>query len=59
MRYIWELGKNHRVMHISKFTSTGEMLFQSLCGIDHKFNRSINAPWALGRKVCKKCERRS
>ena len=56
MRYIWEVGKNRRVMHIMKFSPSGEMLMKAICGIQHKFNRSINAPFGLGQKVCKRCE---
>ena len=45
MRYIWEVGKNRRVT------------MQPICGIKLGFNRSINAPFCLGRRVCKKCLR--
>ena len=55
MRYIWETGKKRRKMHVAKHTITGEMLFESLCDIGHNFNRSINAPFSLGRGVCKNC----
>lgn len=57
MRYVWESGKSRRVMHIMRFTATGEKTFQALCGTKHNFNRSINAPFGLGRRVCKKCKR--
>jgi len=58
MRYIWETGRNRRVMHIQKFPPTGEtMPIIALCKIGHRFNRSINAPWAFGRKICKRCEK--
>ena len=59
MRYIWETGKARRVMHVQAHTVTGEPLMAALCGIDHQFNRSINAPWGLGRKICKNCRRES
>ena len=55
LNYIWQSGKKRRVMHIAKFTQTGQMLMEALCSIRLPFDRSINAPWALGRKVCKQC----
>jgi len=55
MRYIWEKGKPRRVMHIQRFDRSGQASMSALCGIDLNFNRTINAPWGLGRKVCKKC----
>lgn len=55
MRYIWE--ENKGVIHIMKYSPTGEMTFKSLCGIQHNFNRAINTPFASGRKVCKRCEK--
>lgn len=58
MKYIWESGKKRRTMHIMKFSkTTGEPLMTALCEIDHKFNRSINAPFALGLRICKRCEK--
>ncbi len=57
MRYIWETGKDRRVMHIMKFSISGETTMTALCKIGHRFNRSINAPFGLGRKVCKRCEK--
>jgi len=56
MRYIWEAGKDGRVMHIQKFNSLGVGLAEALCEIDHNFNRSVNAPFGLGRKICKNCQ---
>ena len=58
MRYLFESGKFRRVMHIQKFTQIGDALFESICGINLNFNRSINAPFALGRKVCKNCKKK-
>jgi len=55
MRYIWESGKKRSVMHIAKYTKTGEMLFEAVCGIKQEFNRSINAPFTFGKRVCKNC----
>ena len=56
MRYVWEAGQTRRVMHIECFTSAGEGTMAALCRIPLHFDRSINAPFALGRKVCKRCE---
>lgn len=56
MRYLYEGGKPRRVMHIMRFTETGEMTTEAFCGIKHKFDRSINAPWGLGRRLCKNCK---
>lgn len=56
MRYIWQSGKRGRVMHIERTNQVGNPTGTALCGIGHRFNRSINAPFALGRKVCKNCE---
>jgi len=57
MRYIWEQGKKG-AMHITGFDpKTGAPTMKALCGIRHNFNRSINAPFALGRPVCKRCKK--
>lgn len=55
MRYVFEAG-SPRVMHIASYTSSGEQLWVGLCGRG-RLNRSINAPFALGKRVCKHCER--
>ncbi len=55
MRYLFESGKQRRVMHIQKFTIVGKGLFEFLCGIDLNFNRTINV--SLGRKTCKNCQK--
>lgn len=55
MRYIYERGKPRRVMHIALTNAVGELTGDALCGIDHAFNTTINAPFGLGRKVCKAC----
>lgn len=56
MRYIWEGGESRRrVMHIQRHNCLGHPLMEALCGIDKRFNKSINAPFALGKKVCKRC----
>ena len=57
MRYIWESGKPGRVMHIGQYDKVGNFISEALCGIKHTFDRSINAPFGLGRKVCKDCRR--
>lgn len=57
MRYIWESGKDKRVMHIQKHNFAGVGLAESLCHIKHNFDRSINAPFGLGRKVCENCKK--
>ena len=58
VRYIFEGGKHRRVMHIMKTTNTGEYLSEAICGIKHNFNRTINAPWGLGRKICENCKKK-
>ena len=57
MRYLWEKGKPRRVLHIQKFNNIGRGSMQTLCKIKLSFNASINAPFTLGRKVCKNCLR--
>lgn len=57
MNYVFEAGKPNRVMHIERTTMTGEQTFTALCGQRHAFDRTINAPWGLGRRICKKCRR--
>lgn len=59
MRYLFRApGAERRVMHIAVFSPTGVMTGTALCGRDG-FNRSINAPWGLGRPRCKVCVRRA
>ena len=58
MRFLFRVpGAERRVMHIMRFTETGEKTFEALCGASG-FNRSINAPWGLGRPRCKRCLRK-
>lgn len=59
MRYIYATpGAEHRVMHIARHDALGEMLWEPLCGWSvPRFNRSINAPFGLGRPVCRNCKR--
>jgi len=59
MRYIWRTGDKRRVMHIEAYDRFGRETWTSLCGRSPRggFDRSINAPFALGRPVCKLCER--
>lgn len=58
MRYVYESGRKRRVMHIERFTFTGDETMRALCGIPIAFDRSINAPFGLGRTICKRCEAR-
>ena len=58
MNYLWEAGKPRRRMHIQKHLADGRPTALALCGIRHQFNRSINAPFGLGRKVCRRCRRK-
>lgn len=60
MRYIWQAphGRDpHRVMHIEAHDRLGNETMTSLCGRGPRggFDRSINAPFTLGRPVCKLC----
>lgn len=55
MRFLWETGKDRRVMHIQRHLPDGTGVMEALCGIQHQFDRTINAPFGLGRKVCKRC----
>ena len=65
MQYVWasKRSKKNRV-HIQAFGRAGQPLqssrgpFAAICGIDLPFDRSINAPFSLGRKVCRVCEDR-
>lgn len=55
MKYIWQSDHPRIRMHIQRHDLAGLGLISALCGVDMKFNRSINAPFALGRPVCKHC----
>jgi hypothetical protein len=57
VRYIFEAGAPRRVMHIERHDQLGRETWAALCGIDLPFNRTINAPWGLGRRICKNCLR--
>lgn len=65
MNYIWATNSEarRRRVHIQAFGRTGLPLeddngyFVPLCSVRLPFNRSINAPFALGRKICKMCEK--
>jgi len=46
-------------MHIERFTASGEETMEALCGISHNFNRSINAPFGLGRRICCNCKKKA
>lgn len=59
LRYVWSAGMEG-VMHIGAGYDqrTGEPLFAPLCGSTKRpWNRTINAPFGLGRKVCGNCRR--
>ena len=54
--YVFEAGKSkRRVMHVQRFTPTGEGLAAAMCGIGLPFNRSINVP--LAKPICKRCQK--
>ena len=63
MNYIWasQSPSRRERVHIQAFKKSGEELrsprggFVAMCEIDLHFDRSINAPFTLGRKVCKNC----
>lgn len=55
MRFIYEAGVE-RVMHIQKTDNAGQPEMKAVCGADHNFNRTVNAPWTLRRGVCPECE---
>jgi len=70
VRYIWRspdtqdiphAAAARQVMHIQLYTATGAETMDSICGRGPAagFDRTINAPFALGRRVCKFCERRA
>ena len=44
-------------MHIQHHNALGQGYNASICGIVYSGHyRTINAPYALGRKICKHCE---
>lgn len=56
MRYLYRTpGAERRVMHIERMTVTGDETWRPLCNTGGAFNRSINAPFGLGRPRCKRC----
>ena len=59
MRYIWATTdpESRTAVHIQKHNALGEPLWSAFCGIDRNFDRTVNAPWALGRTVCVDCEK--
>lgn len=50
-------GADGRVMHIERHDALGNGTMEPLCHVRLAFNRTINAPWGLGRPVCKRCRR--
>ena len=59
MTYIWRAQKwpYRIVMHIQLHDRLRRGLNAAICGARMKFNRAINAPFGLGRPVCKNCLR--
>ena len=57
MTYIWESGSDDAKsqVHIARYSPSGILTMLALCGDRQAFDRSINAPWALGRTVCATC----
>ena len=58
MIYIWKPSKRSDArMHIQHHNALGQGYNAALCGIVYSGHyRTINAPFALGRKICKHCE---
>lgn len=58
MQYIWKPSKrSDGRMHIQRHNPSGQGYNAALCGIVYGDGyRTINAPFALGRKICKHCE---
>ena len=62
MRYLYRRGpgSKRRVMHLALFNAvTGGPIMRPLCGRGTDYNTTINAPFGLGRPVCKDCTRRA
>ena len=59
MIYIWRAQErtDKIVFHIQRHNHLGHGLNAAICNARMKFNRSINAPFTLGRPVCKNCLR--
>jgi len=59
MTYIWRAQDrtDKIVFHIQTHNHLGHGLNAAICGTLMKFNRSINAPFTLGRPVCRNCLR--
>lgn len=56
-RYLYGTpGRRGRVMHYASFDRLGNMTGTALCGRSG-FSRSINAPWGLGRPICRDCRK--
>lgn len=54
-RYVWSAGRG-TVMHIARYNAVGECLCEPLCGSTRlPWNRTINAPFGLGKRICKNC----
>lgn len=57
LRYIYQRGKKHRKMHILPYDRWGNEVWRALCGRNDTYDSTINAPFSLGRGVCKDCKR--
>jgi len=57
MNYIYESGVE-RPMHIQRTNNAGQPVMEAICGEEHDYNRTINAPFGLGRKVCSNCKKK-
>lgn len=45
-------------MHIETFNRYGETMMTPACGSKAlPWNRTINAPFGLGRRICKRCKK--
>lgn len=54
--FIWRAGHG-TVMHIAEYDRFGNLTMRSICEARIPFNRTINMPFGLGRRTCKRCLR--
>lgn len=60
MRYLYRRGPGakRRVMHITSHDPvTGQPTMRPLCLRGSDYDTTINAPFGLGRPVCKRCKK--
>ncbi len=59
MTFIWRAQRHTDkiIMHIQLHYRLGQPLNAAICGVHMEFNRSINAPFTLGRPICRNCLR--